>query len=113
MSEPFLETGAPSGLVRKRLAGVVGAVFVALSAFWVLLDGENPGLSHGVDIDEDGSGRAPRRRHLRLVHDVATGASPLEATWEAHDHVHVPVQPRCPSYWSGTRGVHRFPDCER
>ena len=32
--------------------------------FRVLLDGEAPGPSHGVDVDEDGNGAAPRRPHV-------------------------------------------------
>ena len=40
--------------------------------FRVLLDGEAPGVSHGVDVDEDGSGLLGDGRLYQLVreHDV-------------------------------------------
>ena len=40
--------------------------------FRVLLDGEAPGLSHGVDVDEDGNGLLGDGRLYQLVrqHDV-------------------------------------------
>jgi hypothetical protein len=59
MSEPFLETAARLVVETQALGELVSAAFVERSAFWVLLDGEAPGLSHGVDVDEDGNGFAP------------------------------------------------------
>jgi hypothetical protein len=59
MSEPFPETAARPVVETQALGELVGAAFVERSAFWVLLDGEAPGLSHGVDVDEDGNGFAP------------------------------------------------------
>lgn len=39
MSEPFLETAARPVVGPQALGEVVAAAFVALTAFWVLLDG--------------------------------------------------------------------------
>jgi Thioredoxin like C-terminal domain len=52
--------------------------------FRVLLDGEGPGLSHGVDVDEDGNGvlRDGRLYHLVREHD-AVRARTLEITFLA------------------------------
>jgi thiol-disulfide isomerase/thioredoxin len=51
--------------------------------FRVLLDGEAPGLSHGVDVDEDGNGmlRDGRMYQLVRVHD-AVGQRTLEITFD-------------------------------
>jgi hypothetical protein len=48
----------------------------------VLLDGEAPGLSHGVDVDEDGNGLLRESRLYQLVrqHD-GVGERTLEITF--------------------------------
>ena len=45
--------------------------------FRVLLDGEAPGRSHGVDVDEDGNGSLRDGRMYQLVrqHDAVRGSS--------------------------------------
>jgi thiol-disulfide isomerase/thioredoxin len=50
--------------------------------FRVLLDGEPPGLSHGVDVDEDGNGLLAQGRMYQLVRQHGTvRARTLETTF--------------------------------
>jgi len=60
--------GAPSRW-NASAREVGGMAFVALSAFWVLLDGETPGLSHGVDVGEDSNGSSRDGRFYELVRE--------------------------------------------
>jgi thiol-disulfide isomerase/thioredoxin len=85
----------PENVVLDRAAGSITCRFHARDAhlvlspgtrgpipFHVLLDGEPPGLSHGVDIDEDGTGLLVDARMYQLVrqHD-AVRARTLEITF--------------------------------
>lgn len=60
--------GAPSRW-NASAREVGGMAFVALSAFWVLLDGETPGLSHGVDVGEDSNGSSRDGRFYEPVRE--------------------------------------------
>jgi hypothetical protein len=51
-------------------------------AFRLLLDGEAPGASHGVDVDEDGNGLLGRGRLYQLVRqDGAVRERTLQVTF--------------------------------
>jgi len=73
-------TIGPENIVLERAGGSIGFRFHARDVhlvlspgaqdpipFRVLLDGEPPGESHGVDVDEDGNGLLPEGRMYQLV----------------------------------------------
>jgi len=92
-------TIAAESIVLERAGGSIAFRFHARDAhlvlchgarepipFRVLLDGEPPGLSHGVDVDEDGNGVLWECRMYQLVrHHDAVRQRTLEITFLAPD----------------------------
>ena len=85
--------------------------------FRLLLDGEAPGPSHGVDVDEDGNGAAPRRPHVPARPPARRGTRA-----DAGDHVpragrrglfvHVRVEMPRPDDWVVVQVARSEPEAE-